>query len=99
VTFPRWALALAALTAGCEWSCTKPSNAVVAPTVDTVVCILSNVAKDEAAWMPWPQVLLEVGATCGTDATTIATVWSSHVHAMAIDPMPHAVPPPGSGVQ
>jgi hypothetical protein len=96
---PRVAMALLALTEGCSWSCTPPSGKVVAPTIDTVVCILGQVAKDEAAGVPWQQVVIDTAATCGTDAETIATVWSSHVHAMAIDPMPKAVPPPDAGVQ
>lgn len=97
--FPRWALVLLVLTAGCQWSCQPPSPNVVAPTIDTVVCILGQVSKDEASGMSWGATLLNVAAVCGTDAATIATVWSSHVHAMAIDPSPKVVPPPDSGVQ
>lgn len=75
-------------------ACTKPTSAVISPTIDTVVCIIANVAKDVEANETWEQATADTITACGTDAVTIATVWGSHVHAEAVEGFVPKMPVP-----
>jgi hypothetical protein len=81
------------LMAACN-ACNPPSSPVVAPTIDTVTCILDHVAKDVAAGQQWAAVVADTIAACGTDAATIATVWGSHVHAEVVEGFSPKMPVP-----
>lgn len=62
-------------------SSTVPST-VVAPTIQTTSCILTNTAIDIfVTKLTWEATVADVITKCGTDAATIATVWDAHVSA------------------
>lgn len=73
-------------------ACSPPTPAVIAPTVDTVLCILTTYATDEAGGMQPIAIIADVGAKCNADAQTIASVWGAHVHAAIVDPSPKVMP-------
>jgi hypothetical protein len=58
-----------------------PSPNVIAPTIATTVCIINSVSQCVAQKVPWGTCVISTAAACGSDATTIATVWDAHVKA------------------
>jgi hypothetical protein len=77
------AILIGSLYFGGDTACTAPASpsSVVGPTIQTSVCILTQVAVDQAAGKTWEATVADVILTCGTDAVTIATVWDAHVKA------------------
>lgn len=69
---------------GGDTACTPGTipSSVVGPTIQTVTCIISNVAIDLVVnHDTWQVTIANTITTCGTDAATIETVWDAHVKA------------------
>lgn len=68
--FPRWALIVLGLTAGCQWSCTKQQGTqVIRVTVDTIVCVLDH-ENDPP---------LQIAAECGVaDVQDVIAILDAH---------------------
>jgi hypothetical protein len=61
---------------------TSVPSTVVAPTIQTTSCILTNTAIDLfVSHDTWQATVADVIKKCGTDLATITTVWDSHVNA------------------
>jgi hypothetical protein len=67
---------------GGDTACSTLPPSVIGPTIQTVTCIISNVAIDLVVSHDTRQVTIANTITaCGTDAATIETVWDAHVKA------------------
>jgi hypothetical protein len=78
------ALFMGSLYFGGDTACNAPvsPSSVVGPTIQTSVCILTTTATDlYINHDTWEVTVADVITTCGTDATTIATVWDAHTKA------------------
>jgi hypothetical protein len=56
-------------------------SGVVGPTIQTVVCIISEVSTDLASGKSWEIAIADTVSVCGTDAASIVSVWDAHVKA------------------
>lgn len=56
-------------------------SGVVGPTIQTAVCIITEVATDLAGGKSWEVTIADTITTCGTDAATVTTLWDAHVKA------------------
>lgn len=92
-------LALLALMLGCGSGCGGSGvPQVVAPTLDTFVCVLSNASTDPACALSggnWETCTAALVKDCGTDVGSVITVLTAHASAEAKEGLtPHLVAPP-----
>lgn len=90
------------LAARCLCACStlgSPSTAAVGPSLDVVACILSTVSADVTQGKTWSACIADAVTQCGTDASTVATVWAAHVHAEVIEGIVPKMPVPDGGAQ